>query len=107
MVSAKTVNGHGFTVKRLNPETARTCQIVFVAMSEKKRFKTILELLKGAGVLTVGDSSGFCEGGGVINFEIVDSKVRFEVNLGAAERARLKLSSKLIGLAKIFRDRSN
>lgn len=107
VVSGKTVNGHGFTVKRLKPETARACQIVFVATSERKRFKVVLDLLKGAEVLTVGESSGFCESGGVINFEVVDSKVRFEVNLGAAERARLKLSSKLIGLARIVRDRSD
>ena len=107
VIAGKTVNGHGFTVKRLKPETAKTCQIVFVSMSEKKRFKTIFDSLKGAGVLTVGEASGFCESGGVINFEVVDSKVRFEVNLGAAERARLKLSSKLIGLARIVRDRSD
>ncbi len=107
VVAGKTVNGHGFTVKRLKPETAKTCQIVFVAISEKKRFKAILDLLRGAGVLTVGESPGFCESGGVINFEVVDSKVRFDVNLGAAERARLKLSSKLIGLARIVRDRSD
>jgi hypothetical protein len=107
IVNGKTVNGRGFTVKRLKAETARTCQIVFVALSEKKRFKNILGLLKGAEVLTVGESLGFCESGGVINFEIVDSKVHFEVNLDAAERARLKLSSKLIGLAKIVRDGSN
>lgn len=107
VVRGKTVNGRGFTVKRLQPDAARTCQILFIAASEKKRYKTILSFLKNAGVLTVGESTGFCESGGVINLEIVESKVRFDVNLDAAARARLRLSSKLLGLARIVRDRSD
>ena len=103
-IAGKTVNGRAFVVKRLKLQETRQCQIVFVAASERKRIHTVLEAVVGSAVLTVGDMHGFAQAGGVINFEIVDSRVRFEVNIDAAERARLKLSSKLLSLAKIVRE---
>jgi hypothetical protein len=66
--------------------------------------RSILEQLKGISILTVSDIPGFCQGGGMIDFELLDQKVRFEVNPGAAERARLKVSSKLLSVAKIVRE---
>lgn len=107
-VAGKTVNGRGFVVKRFKSDAeARLCHIVFVGASETKRMRAVLDALKGSGVLTVGEARGFAQAGGVINFEIVDNKVRFEVNIEAAKRARLKLSSKLLSLAKIVRDASD
>ncbi|HMD47440.1 MAG TPA: YfiR family protein [Bryobacteraceae bacterium] len=103
-IAGKTVNGHGFIVRHVKPEQARQCQIVFVAASERKHVRAVLDAVAGSPVLTVGDMHGFAQAGGVIDFEIIDSKVRFEVNLEAAERARLKLSSKLLSLAKIVRE---
>jgi YfiR/HmsC-like len=103
-IAGRTVNSRAFGVKRLKLQEARQCQIVFVAASERKRVHAILEALAGSPVLTVGDMHGFAQAGGVINFEIVDSRVRFEVNIDAAERARLKLSSKLLSLAKVVRE---
>lgn len=104
-VAGKKVNGRGFIVRRVKPEEqAPQCQIVFVAATEKKHLRSILDRLKGTATLTVGETRGFAQAGGVINFGIVDDKVRFEVNLEAAERARLKLSSKLLSLAKIVRE---
>ena len=105
-VKGKAVNGRSFVIRRFRrPEDARTCQIVFVSASEKKRVAAILSGLGRCGVLTVGEMEGFAAKGGIINFEIVDSKVRFEVNINAAELAGLKLSSKLLSLAKIVPDR--
>jgi len=104
-VAGKTVNGRSFVVRRLKRyEDAKVCQIVFVSGSEKKRLHAILNGLGSFGVLTVGEMEGFAAHGGVINFEIAGGKVRFEVNVDAAERAGLKLSSKLLSLATIVRD---
>jgi hypothetical protein len=103
-VAGKIVNGRGFMVKRFSSEMeARQCHIVFVSVADKRRVGSIVEGLKGRGVLTVGDSHGFAESGGVINFVIMDDRVRFEVNIRAAEEAGLKLSSKLLSLAKSVR----
>ena len=107
VVNGKTVGGRRLIVKRLkNPQQARECHIVFVGTSEKKRMRPILDTLHGAGVLTVSEMPGFSESGGVINFEIAGNKVHFDINVEAAERARLRVSSKLLSLAKIVRDRN-
>jgi len=50
---------------------------------------------------------GFAQSGGVINFVTVEKKIRFEINLDAAERADLKISSKLLRLAQIVKDEGN
>jgi hypothetical protein len=48
----------------------------------------------------VGESINFAQGGGMIGFLLEDNKVRFEINLEAAERAKLKISARLLALAK-------
>jgi hypothetical protein len=106
IVSGKIVEGHAFAVERSAGDAPpQNCQIVFIPGSERKRMRPILDALQASPVLTVGETRGFAEAGGVINFEIVDNKVRFEINLEAASRARLKLSSKLLSLAKIVHER--
>ncbi|PYV15768.1 MAG: hypothetical protein DMG21_14080 [Acidobacteria bacterium] len=63
--------------------------------------------LNGSSALTVGESAGFAGLGGVINLTVEENKLRFEVNLDAAERAGLKISSKLLSLARIVRDQNH
>jgi hypothetical protein len=52
-------------------------------------------------VLTVGDTDGFAQRGGAINFTLQARKVRFEINPAAAEQAGLKMSSQLLKLATL------
>jgi ribosomal protein S11 len=54
-------------------------------------------------ILTVGDATDFTQAGGIIQFVIVEDTVRFEINLEAAERVGLKLSSRLLALARNVR----
>lgn len=51
------------------------------------------------GLLTIGETPGFLERGGIINLIEVRGRVRFQVNLAAAERAALTLDSRLLRLA--------
>jgi hypothetical protein len=51
----------------------------------------------------VGENPGFAEGGGVVNFLIREGRVRLEINIGAAERERLRISAKLLKLAEIVK----
>ncbi len=60
----------------------------------------IIRALKGSPVLTVGETDGFLESGGVINFLMENERVRFEINNTAARQAKLKIRSKLLRLAK-------
>ncbi len=105
VVKGKSINGRGFLIKRFKPgEDTTGCHIVFISTSERSRVRSILDRLHGVSALTVSDIPGFCQAGGIINFELVDQKVRFEINPQAADRARLKLSSKLLSVAKIVRE---
>ncbi len=78
----------------------RECHVLFVGSSEKPYLARILRPIRKEHILTVADTPGFLEAGGVINFVIVDKKVRFEINTAAARRARLRIRSKLLRLAK-------
>jgi hypothetical protein len=102
LVAGKTVNGHRIEVD--HPEgiaPARTCEILFISATGRPQIQQILDGLKGANVLTVGDTPGFAQMGGVINFVLDDNRVRFEINLKAASNAHLKISSRLLTVAKL------
>ncbi len=86
-------------------EDVEDCQILFVSTSEKKNLSEILSKIKDRPILTVAETKNFCQSGGVVNFIIVKGKVRFEINVDAAERSGLKISSKLLKLAKIIKER--
>lgn len=102
ITDAKTVNGRKLEVTDVpDLQKARTCHIVFIAASEKTRLKQILDGLQGTDALTVGDTQGFAEQGGMINFVLENNRVQFEVNRKAAEQAGLKISSKLLSVAKL------
>jgi hypothetical protein len=79
------------------------CHVLFISASEKKAFPRILEALRGVPVLTVSDAETFTQHGGIIRFFREDNKIRFEINLTAAKAARLKISSRLLKLARIFK----
>ena len=101
ITSEKTVNGRQLQVYQVvDLQLARTCHILFIASSEKAQLKRIFEDLRGTDVLTVGDTKGFAELGGIINFVLEDDRVHFEVNRKAADQAGLKISSKLLSVAK-------
>jgi len=57
--------------------------------------------LKNLPVLTISETAGFAKRGGMINFTLQDSKVRFEANVDAAKQAGLNISSRLLSLASI------
>ena len=102
ITNEKTVKGRRLQVDQVvDMQLARTCQILFIAASEKSQLKRIFEDLRGTFVLTVGDTKGFADCGGVINFVLENNRVQFEVNRKAAEQAGLKISSKLLSVAKL------
>jgi hypothetical protein len=102
ITNEKIVNGRKLEVHQVvDLQLARACHILFIASSEKAQVKQILESLRGSGALTVGDTKAFAEQGGMINFVLESNRVQFEVNRKAAEQAGLKISSKLLSVAKL------
>ena len=80
-------------------EDAAACHILFVSASEKDRLGAILDTVSALPILTVADINQFANSGGIIALKEVDDRSRIEVNIGAANLAGLKLSSKLLRLA--------
>jgi YfiR/HmsC-like len=77
----------------------RACHIAFISRSEIKRYPEILQGLAGAHVMSVGETPNFLEAGGVLAFILRGNTLRFEINLGAAASAQLRISSRLLALA--------
>jgi hypothetical protein len=106
IVAGKPVGTSRLQVRRIEGEQTDGCQIVFVPASQAGRLARVLDGLKGRPVLTVGDAAGFAERGAVINFYLEQNKVRFEINIDAARRTGLPISSQLLRLARITHDRT-
>jgi hypothetical protein len=102
---ARPAGDHPVEFVALKPTDAlNACQIVFIPVTEKDKAARIVKSLKGASVLTVGESEGFAVRGGIINFTVEEGNIRFEINRRGADRAGLKISSKLLNLAKIVNE---
>jgi hypothetical protein len=103
-VAGKSIEGRGLTVRSVRDTVhANGCQILFIGSSEKKRWRSILEELRPCGVLTVGETEEFIASGGVISFKLDGGRVRFQINVVAAEKGKLRISSKLLSLAEVVR----
>ena len=104
----RTVGDHPVQIRSLRPnDKLSICHIVFVPVTEKEQADRIVKGLKGSRTLTVGESEGFAVSGGIINLTVDGNKVHFEINRIAAERAGLKISSKLLSIARIVKERDS
>jgi hypothetical protein len=99
-VAGESVDGRKITVRRVaKVQDATPCSILFVSSSEEGRLGSVLTFVQSLSVLTVSDMPHFAEKGGMIGFVMQEERIRFEVNLGAAERSHLALSSELLKVA--------
>jgi hypothetical protein len=103
-IQGKVWEGRAFTVHLIADLLPKSrCQILFVNSSEQQHFRSIAGNLKGSGTLTVGETPGFIDDGGIINLKLEGGKIHFEINVDAAEEAQLSVSSKLLSLAQIVK----
>lgn len=100
-LAGKTAQERSLVVKKLGPslQDARKCQIVFVSSAERGAVGDLLNATKGASVLTVGETEGFAQRGGMVNFVLIENKVRFEINNLSARNSGLHISARLLQLA--------
>ncbi|WP_347244742.1 YfiR family protein [Thermogutta sp.] len=89
----------------LNPDDpVPRCHILYFPRAvPPETQRNILQTIPVKGVLLVGETEGFLEWGGTINFVIVENKVRLEINASQAQAQGLKISSKLIQIARAVR----
>lgn len=95
IVEGESINGHKLAVRRIGPAEVKSCKVIYVGPNEKYSPKNTER-----GVLTVGEGDNFLRDGGVIAFVLDNRHVRFDVNRGAAARAGLTISSKLLSVAR-------
>ena len=91
-------------VKSARNRSLRVCHVLYVGDPEPARATATVDELKNAPILTVGDGDQFARGGGMIGLFIEDGRMRFAINTEAAQRAGLRLSSRLLSLAKIVKE---
>jgi hypothetical protein len=100
-LNGKVVDGKTLIVKHLGDHYDFTgVNVVFVPNSEREHLRQVIA--NGhPGLLTVGESPGFAQEGGVINFIPAANRVRFQINPDAATKEELRVSSQLLRLADI------
>jgi hypothetical protein len=99
--SSRSVNDHPIEVHMLKPgDPARGIQLVFVGRTDAAQLRRVLDGYRNLPILTISDVPGAVDAGCVINFVMVDKRIRFEISLGNAERQGLKVSARLLAVAQ-------
>jgi hypothetical protein len=105
-IRGRAAAGHELSVEVIKPEgDVRSCHLLYVGARESHRAVEMIAAVKGAPVLTVSEANGFAESGGVAQLIVENDRMRFAINVAAAGRARLNLSSRLLSLAAIVKDK--
>ncbi|MGJ9417687.1 YfiR family protein [Massilia sp. CMS3.1] len=100
MGGASTRPGTPIEVRRLRlSESPRGINVLYVSAAYWPRAQALVEAAAAQGALVVSESEGALNNGSMLNFRIVDERLRFEIDLDTAERAGVKLSSQLAALA--------
>ena len=101
ITAGRTVNQRPVHVRQLSEgESLEGLQILFIGTDGGESLAASLHPALGLPILTVTDAPGALTSGSMINFTVDRDRVRFEVSLPAAERGRLKLSSRLLAVAQ-------
>jgi hypothetical protein len=101
IVVGRNVNGRPVVVRRLRPgDPIAGLHVLFIGRSDGGRLAEILAAARGRPLLTVTESEEGLELGSMINFIVIEDKVRFDVAPPPAESGSLKISARLLGVAR-------
>jgi len=99
-IEGKLIGARVFHVRLLSQASeVQGCNVLFLSRDETRRQTQILKSLRGLPILTLGETADFLSEGGMIRFHLENDKIRFDINLGAAELSHIKISSRLLLLA--------
>jgi len=103
-MTGKSVAGHSIVVQHFSSgDNMSSCQLLFVPASEDSSLNNLFAKLNSQPILTVGESEAFSSAGGAIRFFVEDKKMRFEIDPDSINSAGLKVSAKLMKLARIYK----
>jgi uncharacterized protein DUF4154 len=101
VLAGKTVKGHAVRIAHLKQLSGvHACQVLFVGILESSHLAVLLANLQNLPILTTGEADDFTQQGGMIGFRPEQERLRFEINVAAAEKCNLSFSSELLSLAK-------
>jgi len=101
-VESKSITGRTIIIKYVTADAELSgCHILFISASEKSRLEEILVKTGTLPILTVGEQEQFLEKNGIINFRLKKENIRLEINLAAARKANVQISSKLLAVADV------
>jgi hypothetical protein len=104
-IKGQTVQGRGLVVRRLGADAPLpTCHVLYLAGSDQKRWLDSTRMLDGRLVLTVSDAARFAQTGGMVELSLERGRMQIAVNTDALQRAKVRLSSRVLALATIVRD---
>jgi hypothetical protein len=104
-IKGRAVDGHTLAVRRLKAGAPLpTCHVLYLGGSDLKRSVEMIGMVNRVGVFTVSDAARFAQSGGIAELFLEDGRMRIAVNMDALQRARVRLSSRVLGLAKIVND---
>jgi hypothetical protein len=99
-IANETIGDRALGVRRIvRPSDESGCAILFIEAAQHLRLEDILQPVANKPTLTVSDTPDFLARGGMIQFQLVEKRVRFSVNLDAVGRAHLTMSSELLKVA--------
>ncbi len=102
LIKRQTVQQRPIVIRRFKvAEDFSGCHILFLSRSLAAQTDHVLERMKELPVLTVSEREDFVQRGGVIGFAHADKAVRFDINVQAAAAVDLKVSSKLLAIARV------
>jgi len=107
VVRDKTVAGRAVEVRSLewsraeDREVARRCHVLYICFVERDRAVSIIKSVASSPVLTMSDVEGFAELGGMVGLVLSDNRIVFEINRKSVDRSGIKLSARLLQLARI------
>lgn len=103
-LQGREAQGHPLQVRQLaHPDELAGCHVMYIARGHARLLPPNHKLFSGNGLLTVSDTPGFVRQGGMIELFVESSRVQFMVNVDNAQQADLKISARMLQLARIPR----
>ncbi len=99
LLNGKRINEQDIEIKLISQPLVNTCHVLFIAESEAGTVADILSHIADVPILSISDIPDFTQAGGMIEMKLIDDKIRFDINLNAAEKAGLNINSQLLKLA--------
>ncbi len=104
VTAGKFINSRPIDIQKADsPAGLQACQILYIGNQVKKTSEMLAEAARFP-LVTVGDDEKFIRRGGMINFVPAGGKLQFEINIDAAGRSGIVISSNLLQLARVVHD---